>query len=175
MVIDVKRILLDTNIYGKIIEQNDLDFVLENIAKSGIIVYGCDVIAKELRKVSKDKVTISGGKKKRLRNLILGLYHALVKKSLIVTDETYEIANLYYATYKKLGGATSEEKLFTDFVIVALASRNNLDIVYSADTETMLSYLSLKTYDIVNTIRKIRTPNFKKYGDFKNEIKMWCA
>ena len=66
----MKRVILDTNIYGRIIERDDADLVLNSIAKSGIIVYSCDVIRKELRKMSKEKITISYGKKRKLRSRI---------------------------------------------------------------------------------------------------------
>ena len=166
----MKRVILDTNIYGRIIERDDADLVLNSIAKSGIIVYSCDVIRKELRKMSKEKITISYGKKRKLRSLILGLYHSLVKRNLPVTEEIMDTAGLYYSTYMKLGGVISRDKIMNDFIIVSHASRNNLDIIYSDDTDTMLSFLSIKSYEIVNTIKKLRTPRFKKYGDFKNDI-----
>lgn len=167
---NMKRVILDTNIYGRIIGMDDTDLVLASIAKSGIVVCSCDVIRKELRKMSKERITISYGKKRKLRSLILGLYHNLVKRDLPVTEEVIGIAGLYYSTYMKLGGMISRNKIMNDFIIVSLASKNNLDIVYSDDSDTMLSYLSIKSYDIVNAIKKLRTPQFKKYGDFKNDI-----
>ena len=167
----MKRVILDTNIYGEIIERDDIDLVLNNISKSNLVIYGCDIITKELRKISKEKVTISAGKKKKLRSIILSVYHSLAKKDLAITQEIMEIADLFYITYIKLGGSISREKIFSDFIIVALASKNGLDIVYSSDNQTMMSYLSMRTYDVVNTIRKLKTPNFKNYGEFKNEIK----
>ena len=135
----MKRVILDTNIYGKIIENEDTDFILNNIAKSGIIVYSCDAITKELRRVSKEKITISKGKKRKLRSLILGLYHSIVKKDLHLTEEILNIANLYHVIYRKLGGIIPKDSIITDFIIV-------------------------------NSIKKLNTPKFRKYGDFKNEI-----
>jgi len=149
---------------------DDVDLVMNNIAKSGIVVYSCDIIKKELRKMSKERITISYGKKRKLRSLILGLYHSLVKRNLPVTEEILDTAGLYHSTYMKLGGMISGDKIMNDFIIVSLASSNNLDIVYSDDADTMLSFLSIKSYDIVNAIKKLRTPQFKKYGDFKNDI-----
>ena len=32
-------------------------------------------------------------------------------------------------------------------------------------------HISTRAYDIVNTVRKLKTPQFKSYGEFKNGIK----
>lgn len=94
----MKREILDSNIYGKIIEVKDMDFVLNNLPKSGIIIYGVDVIRKELRDTPKEK------------------------------------------------------------------------IVVAEDNKTMLSTESIKSYELVNSIKKLATPKFKSYEEFKNEI-----
>lgn len=166
----MKRVILDTNIYGEIIKQGDIEFTLENLNKSGLIVYGSQVIRKELRDVSKEKLTVSAGKKRKLRSLILSLYDSIVRKDLKATEDIMKIAKSYYSTFRLLGGITSQDNILTDFIIVAIAARNNLDIIYSIDDETMVSDLSRKSYQIANEIFGLRTPKFEKYGDLKNEL-----
>lgn len=167
----MKRVILDTNIYGEIIKEGDVGLVLNSLPKTDFVVYGSQVIRLELRDVSKKKLTVSEGRKRKLRTIILSLYDSIVRKDLEVTTEIVRIAKSYYSTFKSLGGTTSQDKILNDFIIVALAAKNNLDIIYSLDKETMVSELSRKSYRIVNEILRLRTPDFKKYGDFKNDIK----
>ena len=167
----MKRIILDTNIYGEIIRKDDINFVLENIRSASIVIYGASPIRNELRDVPRKEVITTAGRKMKLRSLILSLYHSLAKRDLEVTQEIMGIARNYMGTYRTIGGMTSEHKLMNDFLIVALAARHNLDIIYSQDRETMVSDTARKTYEIVNNILKLRTPVFKSYGDFKNDIR----
>ena len=113
----MKREILDSNIYGKIIENNDIDFVLECLPHSNILIYGADVIRKELRDTPKEKIMVSENKKIKIRLMLLNVYDY-------------------------------------DFLIVAVAALNNLEVVYSED----------------NTIKKLKTPRFKSYEEFKNEL-----
>lgn len=168
----MKRVILDTNIYGKIIREGDVDLIADHAGKSGIAVYGCDVIRKEMRKMSKDKIEYIKNKGKRLRPLILGLYRLLVKpaREITATGEMKEMAEAYFVSYRTAGGPVSREKIITDFVIVAAATKKALDIVYSDDTSTMLSPEAKKAYNIVNSIRGESTPKFRSYGEFKNDI-----
>ena len=105
----MKREILDTNIYGKILDKGDVDFVLNNLPKSNIIIYGSDIIRKELRDTPKEKIIIAENKKVKIRILLLNLY---------------------------------------DFI--------------NAD--------AIKSYELVNSIKKLKTPNFKSYEEFKNAI-----
>ncbi|MBI3035489.1 hypothetical protein HYY71_04140, partial [Candidatus Woesearchaeota archaeon] len=70
----MKRELLDSNIYGKIVEKMEMDFVLNNLPKSNIIIYGSDVIRKELRDTPKEKIMITENKKTKIRILLLNIY-----------------------------------------------------------------------------------------------------
>lgn len=54
-----------------------------------------------------------------------------------------------------------------NFLIVACASINELDIVVSEDNKTMLSEYAIRTYDTVNSLRSHRTPKFIHYEDFR--------
>ena len=57
--------------------------------------------------------------------------------------------------------------MFNDFLIVACAAINELDIVVSEDNKTMLSEYAIKTYDTVNSLRYHKTPKFIRYDEFR--------
>ena len=51
----MKRVLLDTNIYGKIIERGEVELIESLMEKEkGIFVYGSKVVRKELRNTPKE-------------------------------------------------------------------------------------------------------------------------
>ncbi|MFO8016208.1 MAG: hypothetical protein R6U32_03830 [Candidatus Woesearchaeota archaeon] len=52
-----------------------------------------------------------------------------------------------------------------DLMIVACASFNGLDIVYSADNKTILSKPAIKAYKHINSRENIRTPDFLNFND----------
>ncbi|MBS3053885.1 MAG: hypothetical protein J4469_05275 [Candidatus Aenigmarchaeota archaeon] len=167
----MKRVIVDTNIYGRIIREGDTDFVISRIGKSGVIVYGCDDVRKEMRKMSKGKLEYVKGRAKKLRPLILGLYALLIKSHEIsVTQGIRELAEAYFVSYRTAGGSAAKDKIMTDLVIVAAAAKKGLDVVYSDDNDTMLSKEAKTAYSIVNSIRGEKTPNFRSYGGFKNDI-----
>lgn len=161
----MKRVILDTNIYGIIAEKENIEEfhnVLEN--KKSVIIYGFDIVRKELRRVPKN-IIIKGH---NFRVLLLNLYdrvtrnHALHKTKLIE-----QLATDYYSTYVKLFGHTPKDKILDDFLIVACASINGLDVVVSEDSKTMLSSYAKKTYNIVNSLRGHATPDFLNYSEFR--------
>ena len=50
----MKRILLDTNVYGKLVKDTFIfPLLLERKKRNDIVVYGTDVVRKELRAISK--------------------------------------------------------------------------------------------------------------------------
>lgn len=167
----MKRVILDTNIYGKIIEEMNLDLILENLSKSNIVIYGNDVIRKELRDTPKEKIMISQNKKVKIRIMLLNTYDFLVKEhSLKTTESAMKLAETYYIAYKNLGGSRVIKEMANDFIIVATATLSNLSIVYSEDNKTMCSGEALKSYELVNRIKELKTPEFKSYEGFRNEI-----
>ena len=167
----MKRELLDSNIYGKIIEKMEVNFVLNNLPKSNTLIYGSDIIRKELRDTPKEKIVIAENKKKKIRILLLNLYDFIVKNhQLKTTDDVKELAEAYYMAYKKFGGFRLRESMINDFMIVSIATLNKLDVVYSEDNNTMLNNYAVKSYELVNSIKKLNTPKFKSYEEFKNEI-----
>src|SRR3989338_4508710 len=150
----MKRELLDSNIYGKIIEKMDADLVLNNLPKSGIVIYGSEIIRKELRDAPKEKIMVAENKKIKIRLLLLSIYDFIVKNhQLKATGKVKEVAEAYYPAYKKFGGKKTREEISNDFIIVSTAALNRLDVVYSEDNKTMLGTDAIKNYELVNSIK----------------------
>ncbi|MBI2172973.1 MAG: hypothetical protein HYT73_02050 [Candidatus Aenigmarchaeota archaeon] len=164
----MKRVILDTNIYGRIVEIRQEEEITEIIGKKKyILIYGYDIVRKELRDVP-SKRTIEN---KRLRLALLALYDRLVKSHIYFTTEPIrQLASDYHKAYKQLGGKESEKEMLNDFLIVACASIHELDIVVSDDTNTMLSKEALKSYKIVNTLRKYKLPDFIGFEKFRRSF-----
>lgn len=165
----MKRILLDTNIYGLIVIDEDRDKIRDSIEKKRVlVVYGLPLIRRELRDTPKN-LRVGGN---NLRSDLLGLYDEVTKNhTLKFINESEKLSSYYFNAYKEIGGYASKSEIEKDFIIVACASLNDLDIVISNDNKTMLSEKALKSYRIVNQIKKVRLPRFLNYEEFKKEIK----
>lgn len=161
----MKRAILDTNVYGIIVDRREGRLIREKlIKKRAAVIYGSRIIRKELRETPRNLRDKVEGRK--LRILLLGLYDDLVKHSVEVIGATKRLADEYFEEYKKLGGALGREALNNDFNIVACAAFYNLDIV-SEDEKTMRSELALRAYSTVNRKNMLRTPEFIGYKDFR--------
>ena len=167
----MKRAILDTSVYGRIIEKNEIEQFRELI-KNKIIIYGNQLIRKELRDTPK-KIKIPD--KEKLRNLriyLLTLYDEIVKNhSFEITKEMLNLAENYYAVYRELGGNKGKESIIIDFTIIACASIKGMDVVVSDDEKTMLSRNAIRAYKLVNNIKKERTPNFISYKIMKQILR----
>ena len=90
----MKRAILDTNVYGEIVERGDSGlvrrFVERSFAKSlGSIIYGNSVVRKELREIPK-----MTEKSRKFRLAVLSLYDVLVgSHSFQLTDDVYGLAS----------------------------------------------------------------------------------
>ncbi len=162
------RIILDTSIYGKIIEDRIEDKLVEkaNIHKHDMTIYGIRIIRKEIRdapKHSKDRYD--------LRLALIRLYDALTKgRELEIKPLAQTLAVLYYKNYRKNGGSVSWKSIMNDMIIVAEATISKLDIVVSDDNRTMLSNAAKRAYYSVNKEHNLITPNFIGYGEFKRKL-----
>ncbi len=163
----MKRLLLDTNIYGHIVVDPEREKVHKAIhARKEIYLYGFDVIRKELRSTKRSVIGTN------LRMNLLRVYDEFVRKSYKTELEIKKLAKQYFVQYAEIGGTSSESELQNDFLIIACASLKNLDIVVSNDVKTMLSELAIKAYKSINKISGIKLPNFINYEEFKNVIKI---
>ena len=152
------RIILDTNTY-EFIKQKYLPHVLHLLKSKKIVIYGCKTVREELRNIPKsDKID---GKSRR--NILLSLYDELVKDHDYFVGKIVEILAEEY--WKAYAGGIPKRKIFPDFLIVAVASMHNLDIVVSEDESSMKSNPALQAYRKVNERSKFRTPNFNTLDD----------
>ena len=166
----MKRVIFDTNVYGFLFKEPDLRILEHNmVSDENFIVYGYTQIRKEIRKIPK-KTDMS----KKARSILLSLYDSITKGRILEhIPYIEELAKSYHSTYKELGGIYSwDTSIKVDFELVACASVNCLDIIYSADKKTMTSTPALRAYKKVNAEIKINTPEFIGYKklieDFRN-------
>jgi len=162
----MKRLLLDTNIYGFIVIDNKREKIHQTIhSNTNIDLYGFEVVRKELRATKRVIVNMN------LRMDLLRVYDDLVKKTYEITDSMKKLADEYYLSYNKFGGTHPRSKLINDFLIIACASLKDLDIVVSNDVRTMLNEIAINAYKKVNEVKGINLPHFINYEEFKNVIK----
>ena len=150
----MKRIILDTSVYGELIKEADVVSTLARLVPADI--------AKEAR--------IEGRSK---RNLLLHVYDSFIKKDhhdLDVIPLIEIIASEFYKKYRDDGGAKSLKEMINDLRIVACAAFYNLDIVVSNDEKSMLSEHALAAYRIVCKEFSLHIPEFIPYRKFKEMI-----
>ena len=162
----------DSNFYELMIKYLDVDKI-RKIKENGLFVfYGIDLIRKELRATPKAKKELVRDKFLKLRNALLLVYDLLVDKHKYKTDSRIsQIAEEYYIAYKVLKGKATKDEIINDFKIVACATFHHIDILVSNDNKTMLSPESKKAYSSVNEIKKLTTPNFIGFEEFKKMLR----
>ncbi len=163
----MRRLLLDTNIYGEIaLDANKSEIVSKLISKPEIMVYVNKIIKKELR--ATPKYLYLGNK--NLRISLISLFNDIAKKNIEITPRMVNIADSYYEAYRELGGSISKPKIIDDFRIVACASCAGLDVVVSEDVVSMLIENSVRAYKLINNSNSLRTPEFMRYTDLKRML-----
>lgn len=162
--------MFDTSVYGKLVKEKDaLERISEKAKNHEFIIYGSQIIRKELR--ATPRTTVYGLKK--LRILLLNLYDNLVLKdnqNLEFNKLVEVLSKDYFMDYKKNKGSLSNEAVINDFIIVATAAIYHLDVIVSDDERTMLSEKSVTSYKSVNKQYGLKDPKFKKYSQFKKEL-----
>ncbi len=111
----MEKLLLDTNIYGLIVADQDRKEIHQAVHSSAFLVFGFEVIRKELRDTPKSLIL----RDKNLRIDLLSVYDDLVKKSYPLDPEMEDLAESYFTAYRKFGGNISKDKIFPYFLIVA--------------------------------------------------------
>ncbi|MBI2137758.1 hypothetical protein HYU12_04545 [Candidatus Woesearchaeota archaeon] len=180
----MKRVIFDTNIYGRIVENAELVFVANGIDNL-LVNYGSIVVKQELKGYEGSRVLRYEGKVRKFRALLFEAYDLLVKKTYEIDERTSRLAKEYFMVYVKLGGNKPQNELLNDFLVVATASIHGLEIVYTEEKEdvkegtarTMRSQEALKAYEIINELNKLNSPKFKSYKDLKATLKAkrWFA
>ena len=152
-------ILLDTNIYGKLIELEGNERIVEKMEtlknEKKIIIHNFRVIRDELRNA------------KAINTLIL--YDKLTANTIhILDDKVEELAALYFKVYEKNGGIQKKTQNFmNDMRIVAFATIKGLDIVCSDDIKAFHTKLMQDSYKEVNVKYLYRGPYFFTLNDLK--------
>ncbi len=78
----MKRVILDTNIYGRIIERKEEEEIQRSLEKrKDVVICGFDAVRKELRDLSGE--TFIG--KRKLRILLLTLYNRIARTHIYLT------------------------------------------------------------------------------------------
>lgn len=168
----MKRVLTDTNFYELMLKYLEMEKI-RKVKESGVIIfYGVDIIRKELRATPKTKVEVIRNELLKLRNALLLIYDLLVGiHQYKVDSKVNQLADDYYIAYKVLKGKATKVEIINDFKIAACASIRNMDILVSDDNKTMFSVESKKAYSSVNEIKKLRTPNFIGFEEFKKILR----
>ena len=78
-------------------------------------------------------------------------------------DVVENLAEQYWEEYQ---GGISKRKLMNDFLIVAISSVHNLDVVLSQDNNSMKSGHAIRAYLKVNNVNGFRTPSFYSLKEF---------
>jgi len=144
------RAILDTNTY-EALYRKDLWRVTSLIESHKLIVYGCKVIRNELRDIPKS-LKVDG---RNYRNLLLSVYDSVAKRTLPVENLSETLAEEYWLAYE---GGVSKRKMISDFLIVAIATLHNVDVVVSEDERTLKSGPARRAYEQVNQKKKLKTP-----------------
>lgn len=161
------RVIFDTNIYGKLIEEEQFNVVRSTIKNDkGFIIYGFQPIRKELRDTPKNEKLGKLGK----RNLLLTVYDELTRGRYLQDSlEIQHLALRFYNTYRHNGGIRDWKKtnINVDFTIVACATFYKLDLVVSDDSRTLMSKPALKAFKQICVKEGRWQPNFWTYSDLK--------
>lgn len=156
-----RRVLLDTNIYGLLIERRESEIFVKGYESKRFIFYGFDLVREELRNISTTKRL----GKSSLRQLVLEFYDGIIRQHHYPRTILIEqIAKEYLQEYR---GGISKQSLWSDFQIVACASVHGLDLLVSADDHSMLSTLAREAYKKVNEKHALKTPFFYSLEKFK--------
>ncbi|MBI2661858.1 hypothetical protein HYX11_00170 [Candidatus Woesearchaeota archaeon] len=164
----MKRLLLDTNIYGLLTVDSDLHLLHSLIEqkRGEFRIYGFSVVRKELKKVPKKVV---GGV--NVQASLLRAYSYFIVKEYDIEGMFERIAEEYYKNYVFFGGNLLKEEIYNDLLIVACASVKNVDIVVSEDNGTMWNEVFRKAYENVNLKFNVGNPSFIRYKQFKELLR----
>ncbi|HLC92686.1 MAG TPA: hypothetical protein VJH23_03190 [archaeon] len=162
----MRRILLDTNVYGQLVEKADTAWLFDGVKRHGVIVCGSAIIRQELRDIPKKVRKGNAG----FRKLCLELYDTLVddKRNYNLNEIIRAISMEYNNNYI---GLYSWSELEHDFLIIASASLHGVDIAVSNDEKTMISQDAIQAYRIVNKKFELRTPKFIKLEELRQLLR----
>ena len=166
----MKRIMLDTSVYGRLVKEEEVLKKISSRCKTHeFVIYGTPIIRQELR--ATPKAAVYGVKK--LRIMLLNVYDSFITKenqNLKFNKLIEALSEDYFLEYRKNKGSLSNDAMRNDFIIIATATIYQLDVVISDDERTMLSEKAIDSYTHVNKKYGLKDPAFKKYTQFKIEL-----
>lgn len=164
----MKRILLDTSVYGELAEDKDTANSLAKLVPNIFIIYGNKVIRNELRETPKNKKY----KDRSMRILLLNIFDSLTRDHNLKHNKLIDtLSKDYFIEYKKQGGSLSNEAMRKDLIIIATVTIYKLEVIISSDERSMLSNKALRAYRKVNKEYGLTDPIFKNYKKFKHEVR----
>jgi hypothetical protein len=163
------RVVFDTNIYGKLAIEDDIDKIGKLIAEdSRFIVYGFQPIRKELRQIP--KYLKLGNVNQRCFSLTV--YDLLTKnKQVKETQKMKDLAKKIYQTYRQKGGIKNWEKtnIDKDFLIMACAMIKEIDVIVSDNLKTLFSIPAKQAYEQVAPKQQLKIPRFWTYSELREK------
>lgn len=157
----MNRVLFDTNIYGYLADEPDLVDLKSFLRNSNKLkVCGCSIVRKELRKNSN----------KPIRDALLELYDFVTKgKDIDVQKKAVTLAKSFHKKAKEIGKekVKSWKEMEHDMLLIAAATLNNLDVVFSADERTMLGKYCVEAYQIISLQQGLRPPQLLTYKQLR--------
>ncbi len=148
------RVMLDTNAYTTILDLQHASKYTNLVFLNKVVFYGFSIVRQELRAIPKTQRL----NEQNYRILGLTYYDLLVRNHhLEKTKKMEELAESYLHEYDS---GISKKKMWKDFLIVACASINNLDIVVTNDSHSMSSPIAQRAYSKINKKWEYSTPRF---------------
>ena len=142
----MKRILLDTNIYGWALEKQGiadlLAFFAEKKQTKEIFVLGSEIINKE----------INANPYREARERMKELYQAVISGEIRLTESVESLANIYFNVCEEKRIKITLE----DCGIVSSASLAGVDVIITDNRSTMSNAKSIEIFDSINRKRKLK-------------------
>lgn len=147
------KILVDTSVWIECRENEELKTCIM-VASKKFEMCSSEIVEDEIRKA------YNFSRRKRLQHaeewklFLESIKRAVVKKreSVIILSEEY------YNEGRKMG--LKADEMISDLLIVASASLNNVDFIFTLNRKTMSSSLAQAVYKIVNEKKRLKTPQF---------------
>ncbi len=164
----MKRVLPDTNFYTQMLRNSDkAGEVVALASKLSFRFYGFDEVRYELKAAPRIAAPFLD---RNLRADLLRLYESLITKEYLFEQRMMDLAVEYYNRYRSLGGTAPHTDIITDFLIVACASLNGVDVLVSDDASTMLNRRAVQSYMDVNGKHSLGLPKLWSYAGFISEL-----
>lgn len=159
----MKRVILDTSVYGKLVEEPKIAAIILQKVPKEFVIYGTDVIRKELRETPKSLLH----KGKKLRGLLLLFYSALVRKDNHDLHYNKLIETLFIAP-------KGNKQDIISFGAICEPTKHVRILLWVHYKDYLLEYRkkggNTSTYRAVNKSYGMPDPVFKTYRTFREEL-----